>query len=150
MVFFCPRERTDVKTHFEPSDNRRIVPPELLLDPGRRSTGVVACSLCLRVLHDGRWTAAEKMIRQLRSYELPQPLSLRPGLCDGCSDALSARRGREAAHRAAERLVRARAGDTVKEATSHQGGTMHYVNGLGHVLHPLMAPAAAGGSMAGE
>jgi hypothetical protein len=53
---------------------------------------VMACSLCLRVLRDSVWIAADEAIRRLRSYELPAPVLLEPGLCDRCSDAIRARR----------------------------------------------------------
>ena len=53
---------------------------------------VVACSLCLRVLRNSVWIAADEAIRRLRSYELPAPVLLEPGLCDRCSDAIRARR----------------------------------------------------------
>jgi hypothetical protein len=54
---------------------------------------VIACSLCLRVLRNSVWIAADEAIRRLRSYELPAPVLLEPGLCDRCSDAIRARRG---------------------------------------------------------
>jgi hypothetical protein len=53
---------------------------------------VVACSLCLRVLRNSVWIAADEAIRRLRSYELPAPVLLEPGLCDRCNDAIRARR----------------------------------------------------------
>jgi hypothetical protein len=54
---------------------------------------VVACSLCLRVLRNSIWIAADEAIRRLRSYDLPAPVLLEPGLCDRCSDVIRARRG---------------------------------------------------------
>jgi NMD protein affecting ribosome stability and mRNA decay len=53
---------------------------------------VVACSLCLRVFHDGSWMEAEEAIRRLRSYELPAPLALEAGICDECTESVRARR----------------------------------------------------------
>jgi hypothetical protein len=60
---------------------------------------VVACSLCLRVFHDDSWMEAEEAIRTLRSYELPAPLALEPGLCDECAESVRARRARSSARR---------------------------------------------------
>jgi hypothetical protein len=53
---------------------------------------LTACSLCLRVWDGGGWVDADRAIRRLRSYELPTPVRLAPGLCDGCSDAIARRR----------------------------------------------------------
>jgi hypothetical protein len=54
--------------------------------------GLTACSLCLSVLRDGDWIDATDAIRELRSYELPSPVSLEPGICDDCRAALADRR----------------------------------------------------------
>ena len=56
-------------------------------------TGLVTCSICLNVQRATGWTTAEEAIRELCTYELREPVSLRPGLCPECSDALEARRG---------------------------------------------------------
>jgi hypothetical protein len=53
---------------------------------------LVTCSLCLRVLRGDEWIDAEQAIRALRSYDLPSPVSLAPGLCDECRDELAERR----------------------------------------------------------
>jgi hypothetical protein len=53
---------------------------------------LVTCSLCLSVLRQDEWIDAEEAIRRLRSYELPSPVSLEPGLCDGCRAELDERR----------------------------------------------------------
>jgi hypothetical protein len=78
---------------------RRVALPQPLVDgdPSERMTelrnlSVVACSLCLSVLHDGVWVEAEEAIRELRSYESPVPIALEAGLCDECSDRVRARR----------------------------------------------------------
>jgi hypothetical protein len=47
---------------------------------------LVTCSICLRVLHETGWIAAEDAIRELRTFDLPEPVRLAPGLCDDCSD----------------------------------------------------------------
>jgi hypothetical protein len=54
--------------------------------------GLTACSLCLSILRDGDWVDAAAAIRELRSYDLPAPVSLEPGICDGCRAALADRR----------------------------------------------------------
>jgi hypothetical protein len=53
---------------------------------------LVTCSICLRVQHASGWMGAEEAIRELRTFELREPVRLAPGLCDDCSDALDARR----------------------------------------------------------
>jgi hypothetical protein len=62
---------------------------------------VVACSVCLRVFHDGSWMEAEEAIRRLRSYELPAPLALEAGLCDECTESVRARRARSSSRQPA-------------------------------------------------
>jgi len=53
---------------------------------------VIACSLCLRVLHESGWIDADEAIRKLRTFALPAPVGLDPGLCDRCLDSVTARR----------------------------------------------------------
>jgi len=53
---------------------------------------VIACSLCLRVLHESGWIDANEAIRELRTFALPAPVGLDPGLCDSCLDSVAARR----------------------------------------------------------
>jgi hypothetical protein len=54
------------------------------------------CSICLRVLRQGSWIAAEKVIVEQRSYESASLPSLRPALCDGCEQSIYERRLRAA------------------------------------------------------
>ena len=88
-----------MSTQSDPRTYRRVTLPNLLFDeapveeaPAFADLSVVACSLCLRVLRDGVWVDAEEAIRDLRSYDRPQPLALEAGVCDGCSDGIRARR----------------------------------------------------------
>jgi hypothetical protein len=60
--------------------------------PRPEPLSVVACSLCLRVLHDSGWIEADRVIRELRTFELPAPIRLEPGLCDGCVELVDRRR----------------------------------------------------------
>jgi hypothetical protein len=53
---------------------------------------LTACSLCLRVLDEGRWMDAEYAIRKRRTYDLPSAVRLDPGLCDGCAAMIEHRR----------------------------------------------------------
>ena len=55
--------------------------------------GLVSCSSCLRVQRGSTWIEADVVIRELRSFELPDAPRLRPGLCGRCRAALAARRG---------------------------------------------------------
>ena len=60
------------------------------------SAELVTCSLCLRVRRSSEWLEAERVIRELRSFELVSPPRLEPGVCDDCADAIFARRTRVA------------------------------------------------------
>jgi hypothetical protein len=53
---------------------------------------LVACSVCLRVLHGEEWVDAEHAIRDLRSFALPAPPRLESGLCDHCTESIRSRR----------------------------------------------------------
>jgi hypothetical protein len=55
-------------------------------------TTLIACSLCLRVLHGSEWIDAEHVIREIRSYELEAPPRLEPAVCDFCADSILSRR----------------------------------------------------------
>jgi hypothetical protein len=55
---------------------------------------LVTCSLCLRVRRGSEWTEAERVIRELRSFELDSPPHLQAGVCDDCAEAILARRAR--------------------------------------------------------
>jgi hypothetical protein len=93
------RERLAMQTHDRPRLATRARSATQVAETGYSSQpersprlSVVACSLCLRVLRDSTWIEAEQAIRELRSYELPEPVLLEPGLCDQCSDVIQARR----------------------------------------------------------
>ncbi len=57
-----------------------------------RSSALVTCSLCLRVRRGSKWMDAERVIRELRSFELASPPRLQAGVCDDCAEAIFARR----------------------------------------------------------
>jgi hypothetical protein len=69
------------------------LPPRLPADVQAPAAGLVTCSICLRVRRAAGWVEAEEAIRELRTYELREPIHLRPGLCDDCIDAIEERRG---------------------------------------------------------
>jgi hypothetical protein len=54
--------------------------------------GLTTCSLCLRVLRGSEWMEAERVIRELRSYELDAPPRLQSGVCEVCAEAIFSRR----------------------------------------------------------
>jgi hypothetical protein len=60
------------------------------------SAELVTCSLCLRVRRGRNWLEAERVISELRSFELASPPSLQPGVCDDCAESIFARRARRA------------------------------------------------------
>jgi hypothetical protein len=55
-------------------------------------TDLIACSICLRVLRGSEWVEAERVIREVRSYELEDPPRLHSGVCDSCAEAIFSRR----------------------------------------------------------
>jgi hypothetical protein len=55
-------------------------------------TSLITCSLCLRVLRGSEWLEAERVIGELRSYELEAPLRLAPAVCEVCADSILSRR----------------------------------------------------------
>jgi hypothetical protein len=54
-------------------------------------TDLTACSICLRVRSDSEWLAAERVIRDSRTYddELPR---LHGAICEDCAEAIARRR----------------------------------------------------------
>jgi hypothetical protein len=54
--------------------------------------GLITCSLCLRVQRGSEWTEAERVIREIRSYELDAPPRLHSAVCDDCAEAILSRR----------------------------------------------------------
>jgi hypothetical protein len=49
----------------------------------------LACSRCLRVLRDGQWVRAERVIHELRSFEYDAPPHFAPVLCPVCTLAIA-------------------------------------------------------------
>jgi hypothetical protein len=66
------------------------------------SLKVVACSLCLRVLHESGWVDAGQLIRERRTFDLPSPVHLESGICDGCIDRIAERRMAQSPQRSRE------------------------------------------------
>jgi hypothetical protein len=55
-------------------------------------TALITCSLCLGVLRDLEWMEAERVIREIRSYELEAPPRLQSAVCDACAESIWSRR----------------------------------------------------------
>jgi hypothetical protein len=55
-------------------------------------TGLITCSLCLRVLRGSEWTEAERVIREIRSYDLEALPRLESAVCDSCAESIFSRR----------------------------------------------------------
>jgi hypothetical protein len=53
----------------------------------------VVCTLCLRVLRGASWVEAEKVILEVRSFELASMPTLHNALCTDCSEMIQLRRG---------------------------------------------------------
>jgi hypothetical protein len=62
---------------------------------GESPNHLITCSLCLRVLRDSKWEEAERVIREIRSYELDAPPRLDSAVCDACAEAIFSRRAQE-------------------------------------------------------
>jgi hypothetical protein len=58
----------------------------------RRSSRLVACSVCLRVWENGAWTEAGEAIRRLRTFEHEGVVRLGGALCGRCEMELRLRR----------------------------------------------------------
>jgi hypothetical protein len=58
----------------------------------KSQTTLTTCSLCLRVLRGSEWLEAERVIGEIRSYELETPPRLEPAVCDFCADSILNRR----------------------------------------------------------
>ena len=54
--------------------------------------GLVTCSICLRVHGGSGWTEAERVIREIRSYELAAPPRLQSAVCEVCAESIFSRR----------------------------------------------------------
>jgi hypothetical protein len=74
------------------TDLRHRLPVPRGLRQAQSRTRLVACSMCLRVLRGSEWLEAERVIDEIRSYELEAPPRLRPGLCDFCTESILSRR----------------------------------------------------------
>jgi hypothetical protein len=55
-------------------------------------TSLITCSRCLRVLRGSEWMEAERVIGEIRSYELEAPPRLEPAVCDFCAEMIVSRR----------------------------------------------------------
>lgn len=64
------------------------------LTRARSRSRLSTCSLCLRVRRGSQWLEAERVIREIRSYELEAPPRLRAAVCEGCADSIYRRRAR--------------------------------------------------------
>jgi hypothetical protein len=54
--------------------------------------GLIICTLCQRVQRGSEWVETERMIRELRSYELDSIPQLHGRICDDCVDSILERR----------------------------------------------------------
>ena len=54
--------------------------------------GLLTCSICLRVHRGSEWTEAERVIREIRSYEHDAPPRLKSAVCEVCAESIFSRR----------------------------------------------------------
>lgn len=55
-------------------------------------TDLTTCPLCLSVLRGSEWIDAERVIREIRSYELEALPRLHAAVCDLCAESIFGRR----------------------------------------------------------
>jgi hypothetical protein len=53
---------------------------------------LTTCSLCLRVRRGSEWIDADRVIREIRTYERAALPRLRSGVCDVCAESIFSRR----------------------------------------------------------
>ena len=53
---------------------------------------LTTCPLCLRVRRGSEWTDAERVIREIRSFELDAPPRLASVVCEDCAESIFRRR----------------------------------------------------------
>jgi hypothetical protein len=63
--------------------------------PKESRTDLITCSICLRVLRGTEWVDAERVIREIRSYDLEAPPHLRDAVCEACADSIFNRRAEQ-------------------------------------------------------
>ena len=57
---------------------------------------LTVCSLCLRVLQGSEWIDVERVMNEIRSYEVEAPPRLHSGVCGFCAESIWSRRARVA------------------------------------------------------
>lgn len=62
---------------------------------------LTTCPLCLRVRRGSEWTEAERVIREIRSFELEAPPRLASAVCENCAESIFRRRSQPLALEAA-------------------------------------------------
>lgn len=70
------------------NESLQLVPEQ----PAASETHLVTCSVCLRVLRESQWMEPERVIREIRSFELDAPPRLEPALCTVCAEGILSRR----------------------------------------------------------
>ena len=53
---------------------------------------LTTCPLCLQVRRGSEWMEAERVIREIRSFELDAPPRLASVVCDDCAQSIFSRR----------------------------------------------------------
>ena len=72
----------------------KLLPPRPVATRAKPDGDLITCSVCLRVLRSSEWIEAERVIREIRSFELEALPPLLAGICDSCADAIRRRRTR--------------------------------------------------------
>jgi hypothetical protein len=73
-------------------DLHQLLPFRRTSQQTESQTDLITCSLCLRVLRGREWMDAERVIREIRSYELEAPPRLRSAVCDVCAESIFSHR----------------------------------------------------------
>jgi hypothetical protein len=73
-------------------DLAQLLRPRRTLPKTSSPTDLITCSICMRVLRGSEWVEAERVIRELRSYDLYELPRLHSRVCELCAEAIFSRR----------------------------------------------------------
>jgi hypothetical protein len=79
----------------------QLLHPRRALPKTSSSTDLITCSLCMRVLRGSEWLEAERVISEMRTYELDELPRLHSRVCDSCAESIFSRRAQAGAPLAA-------------------------------------------------
>jgi hypothetical protein len=98
----APSQTTPARKDFAMDvDLVQLLRPRRALPKTSSSTDLITCSLCMGVLRGSEWVEAERVIREMRTYELGELPRLHSRVCDSCAESIFSRRAQAGAPLAA-------------------------------------------------